>query len=130
MPNIRKTDAQHKLAGTYQKTRHGGRKLQPRPGPVLAPEWIGDDGRNEWNRLAPELVESGALTPLDQTLFGVYCSLAGHVQRALVDGNPVTAAMLTQLRLLGREFGLTPSSRAGLVLPERNEPNPFDQFKV
>ena len=37
-------------------------------------------------------------------------------------------AKLTRLETLLGKFGLTPSDRSKIVVPQQKEPNPFDQF--
>lgn len=122
---------------------HGDRKdrintdePQPASGEVVAPEWIGDDARAEWARLAPDLVRTGVLTAWDTDAFAVLVTAIVHHRQAaqLVNTtgvvvanpngagaipNPALRVVTEQARIIttyGGRFGLTPSDRAQLKI--------------
>jgi len=101
-----------------------------------APEWLGKYGRLEWDRVAPYLWKNKLLTEADATTLATYCQNVdlliestkdiqenGHTiwgQRGQVR-NPALASFsqaTTALRAMATEFGMTPSSRARITLPD------------
>ncbi len=103
------------------------------PGEVVAPDWLGDTARREWDRLAPVLIRMGVLTQIDRDALAVYCEAVAHYQQAvevidrtavLIRGqrglvkNPAAQVARDQaaiIRAMARELGLTPSARAEMV---------------
>src|SRR5690606_37703889 len=133
---------------TRLKVLHGDREDRinrdepiPSDGDVVAPEWLDDRAREIWDRLAPDLIDRGVLTPWDVDAFAVGCdAVARHNEAAelvaehgvLVVGdkerlvkNP--AAQLVRdyagiaATFLGR-FGLTPSDRSRLSVNQDKSP--------
>jgi P27 family predicted phage terminase small subunit len=125
-----------KLAQGMRRDRVNGREPRPEPlpGPPEPPEHLDDIGREVWERIAPALQAQGVLTPWDLELFSAYCDLVSRHRQAAV---LLQAGLLTRgrrdrvvtspawriyrdcvglLRVLAREFGLTPSARSGLVV--------------
>lgn len=123
-----------------------GRRRLPKPGeepePVQldalpeAPDFLGEAGRIEWERVGPFLVQQRVMTEADVTTFAAYCAAIdlmveskrdiqknGHTIRGDRGGevrNPALAAFaqsVNTLKSLAGEFGLTPSSRARMRLP-------------
>jgi P27 family predicted phage terminase small subunit len=115
----------------------GKRRLRPGPQPSQAeapPEplpYLGEAAQAEWRRLSPELHRLGLLTPLDQSLFAVYCASFGRWMTAeglleteglLAKGStgntvvhPLTKIATQAARDVCRyaaEFGMTPCARA------------------
>lgn len=108
---------------------------EPVPGAaeVIAPDDLTEEARAVWDRLAPDLVRVGVLTPWDVDAFGMLCRELTwyHKARALVDGsnvliagaagrlekNPALAVAHdceTRFNVLAARFGLTPSDRQAL----------------
>jgi len=98
-----------------------------------------------WHRLTPELHARGVLTAWDADLFALVCDLYAQVGRArqllgpglLVKGrrdglitNPAWRIYrdgIAELRALAQEFGLTPSARSRIRVPDLPEvPPPAD----
>jgi P27 family predicted phage terminase small subunit len=97
-----------------------------------APEYLDETGREVWERVAPDLVGAGILTSLDLEMFGLLCQSISAARRAdellrrslVVKGrqdgvvtNPawrIFRDATNLVRVLSREFGLTPSARSGL----------------
>lgn len=113
-----------KLKGGYRKDRHGAR-LHPMPamGHALElddrPDFLKGRAAELWKEMLPQMAW---LFKIDRAVFSVWCVL-----QAEFESNPggMTAARLTQLRLVGESLGLTRSSRAliGVSDPETSAPN-------
>lgn len=122
---------------------HPGRvnRNEPRPaaGAVTAPEYLSEEAARKWAELSPHMESMGLLTGADTDMLAAYCEcyarwrrltqLAAHsppVFRGKTDSpdgeptfkrNPLWSQVKdaeAALRVLAREFGLTPSARAGL----------------
>jgi hypothetical protein len=59
-----------------------------------------------WDEFAPELVTIGMLTSRDVLMFALWCQLG-----AKVESGELSAALVTQFRLLGNDFGQSPSGK-------------------
>src|SRR5687767_13719332 len=59
-----------------------------------------------WDEFAPDLINQGMLTFADTLMFAVWCSLASKIEEG--DLKP---ALVTQFRLIGNDFGLSPSGK-------------------
>lgn len=93
-----------------------GREGEPEvvPGMPPDPAWAQPpEARALWDSLGPELVALGVLCPSDGLMFGALCELYAEWRAAVEDGRSPYSP-LDRLIKLGHEFGLTPSSRAGL----------------
>lgn len=104
----------------------------PAEGEVTAPEDLSDDARAVWDRLAPDLIRVGVLTPWDVDAFRITCEALARYQQAtrLVNGsallvqgpngfvkNPALVVQReaeTTFAQYGARFGLTPSDRSQL----------------
>jgi P27 family predicted phage terminase small subunit len=130
------------LRGETRPSQINTNEPQPGAGEVVCPEWVSDDGRQVWDRLAPDLVAKGVLTPWDVDSFADLCELVIINRVALADvqanGNAIvtverelsngTLLFRTQknpnwqiakestglLVTLGGRFGLNPSDRQQL----------------
>lgn len=114
--------------------------------PPKPPVHLDKVAKKEWKRLAPVLFDVGLLSKGDIAAFGAYCAAYSswyyaekNLQAKLSEnGGGLTfetekgyqqqipeIGVANQARLnmvkLAREFGLTPSSRAGIAAEERNE---------
>jgi P27 family predicted phage terminase small subunit len=125
------------------------KSVTPEAGKVEIPDWLNEDARAEWKRLAPEMERLKLLTPLDAHAFAMYCdsyarwascekflnenglfyvSAAGKLlerpQVRIAQGYGQAA------RAFGSEFGLTPNSRARFTLPalEEEEDDEFERW--
>lgn len=107
-----------------------------------APEWLEPEARVEWARLAPDLHGLGLLPSSSLQVFAGYCQAYAHwVQaEAWMRANGQTIVMRgrdgrvtgvrkapqsrianterEQMRRFASEFGLTPSSSAGMSVPK------------
>jgi P27 family predicted phage terminase small subunit len=106
---------------------------KPRDLPPEPPDWLSNAAAAEWSRVVPDLLAMGTVTAADSIALGAYCESVARLQAAsqLVakaglmlrdrDGevrkNPAVAQARdagNDVRLWCREFGLTPSARAGI----------------
>ena len=123
-------------------------KNEPRPelGAPDMPEWLPEDAKAEWRRVAPELSRLGLLAKIDGSALAAYCEAFSRWKQAVEmmaeDGIVfVTAAGYTaqhpavgiankakvDMLRFGREFGLTPSARGRMNLPgEKPEADPME----
>lgn len=125
------------LHGEKRPSRVNYREPQaPAEDEVVAPDFLDDDARAVWDRLAPTLRARSMLTIWDVDLFAVYCTAVTHHRRAarMVNADGVTVsgdggrtvkhpamqvlrdqAMI--LATLSGRFGLSPSDRAQIEMP-------------
>lgn len=119
---------------------------EPKPAvlEVVPPEWLGDEAREVWSLLAPDLKTKGVLTAWDTEAFASWCDsvirrrtaaehlrLQGEVIELPVynkNGEPTGTRMAknpwtfvlneadAQMQKYAARFGLTPSDRAGLSI--------------
>ena len=109
--------------------------------------------KKEWKRLAPVVFKAGLLTDGDLAAFGAYCSAfsswyhaeknlqstlsenGGHLtfttdkgyQQQIPEVGIANQARLNMVKI-AREFGLTPSARAGIPAVEQNEESSIMEF--
>lgn len=146
-----KPTALKKLLGNPGKRPLNENEPQP-AGPMPdAPEHLDEFARMEWARMAPELHRLGLLTQVDRAAFGAYCTAYSRwAQAELAMGalgatervpfivttdkgnviqHPLVGVANKALELMHKflvEFGLTPSSRSRVSVPN-TEPDAFEQ---
>jgi P27 family predicted phage terminase small subunit len=123
----------------------------PKPRPIApeCPSWLTDEAKAEWQRVAPALERLGLLTEVDGTALAAYCEAYSRWRAAeeiiaregLTYENvrlgriaqhpavPIARQMMDQIRAYCSEFGLTPSARGRMTLPEvpsGEDDSPFD----
>lgn len=106
--------------------------------PPAAPTWLSKDGRAEWSRVIPALVERRILTEADMGALENYCLATGRVrelERAIQKNgvDPILCRLqdkaMATARQLAAELGLTPVSRSRPSVRNDNdddEDNPLD----
>ena len=98
------------------------------------PDWLTDEARDEWERLAGPMASAGLLKPTDYQMFANYCQAAGEVayleneivcermyyvtdrngKILLHPGLKYLAQRKQEAMALAKEFGFTPVMRAKL----------------
>ena len=133
-----------KLRGSW-RARAREKQGEPQIAPVTAspqpPAHLGDVGKAEWNRVAPGLTESRVLTELDLGALALACESLEQYRAACSviadegqsfsdnDGNIKAHPLLRERHQAWSrytkglaEFGLTPSSRAGVKVEQKSAP--------
>lgn len=109
------------------------------------PAWLSPLARKEWKRATRELDKLGLMTRLDLALLAAYCAAVaqmaecseyiekqGGVVKYLKGRNSQTAMHLSTMRAAqafikaaAAEFGMSPSSRGRITIPEAPERDKF-----
>lgn len=125
---------------------------EPKPiaaGRISPPAWMDDLARKEWRRVVPELKRMGLLTKVDLAALEVYCDAVSTFIKAAEVVNAkgfifkTSTGYMAQLphvniknqaanviRAFCQEFGLTPSSRSKIQLPndDGEEEDPMEKL--
>ncbi|GGN47282.1 phage terminase small subunit P27 family [Streptomyces fuscichromogenes] len=132
-----------------RKDRINDAEPQPDAGDITAPDWLGEQALAVWDAYAPDLEAKRVLTPWDCEAFANWCDAvarrrdaAEHVETegAVVElnvfnkngdltgtrraKNPWLLALDAadaQVQRYGARFGLTPSDRASLKIPNEGD---------
>lgn len=124
-------------------------KSEPKPKPIApkCPTWLDKEAKKEWKRVAPELERLGLLTIVDGTALAAYCQAYSRWKQAeeilqaeglifatesgyLMPRPEVKIAekSMQLIKSFCAEFGLTPSSRGRMSLPEVDDGDDFFGF--
>ena len=116
--------------------------LEPRPEKRApeCPEWLTEEAKKEWERLAGNLENLGTLTELDRAAFAGYCQAYARWKEAeeFIEKHgtivktpsgywqqvPHVSIAQSNLKIMLKfcsEFGLTPSSRSRIIAGETKE---------
>ena len=130
----------------------GCRKLnenEPKPLPIIpdCPEWLVDQAKEVWGKLAPILERMGVLTEADEIALAAICSLyvrykdleriideKGYTEKNTRSGHKaipefsMSRDCLKLLKSFMTEFGLTPSSRTRISIEEYTQDDPLEEF--
>ena len=131
----------------------GKRPVNEREPPILAgmpepPEWLDAEAQNEWVRVVLDLQAMGLLSRADRPALAAYCvawsrwveaeamvKKYGTIVRTPEKKFPLKSPFLTiadqameTVRKLLVEFGLTPSSRGRIKVPDQDAADEFDAF--
>lgn len=130
------------LRGTHRKDRHGDPASEVDFPPLTelppAPTVFDAMARFEWERIGPELIEKKLLTSPDLAAFTLYCLNVSRVlacekvigERGLTITTPagfeqarpevaIARQCGAEVRKFAQEFGLTPSARTRVKVPEK-----------
>src|SRR5581483_7260694 len=69
------------LRGSWRAKERPG-EPQPPPGAPPMPEWLSEEARAEWQRMAPELEALGLLSVLDRAALAAYCQAYAELVEA------------------------------------------------
>ena len=124
-------------------------KAEPKPalGTPTRPAWLAPEAKREWARVVPELNRLGLLARIDRALITAYCQCWAMYVDATKDieengttfetekgyqgprpSVAIAAKMIEKLNQLSAKFGLTPSDRAKMAMPEPKDEDPFAEF--
>ena len=126
--------------GTFRADRDGGTP-EPKSEKPRRPAWLGKEASRHWTAIAAELEGMGVLARADQVALALLCqALADYLaarqevaeqgmtfltESGYVTQHPAVGMMnraWERVVKLAREFGMTPSSRAGLKVPGKEAP--------
>ena len=121
------------LEGNRSKVQLKEDDMKPEGVPVC-PEWLDGVAKEEWERLAPQLITMGVLTSADTVAFAGYCQAYARWQEAeehisadgatfvtpngYIQQTPWVSIAHTNQKIMLQfscEFGLTPSSRSRII---------------
>lgn len=122
------------LEGNPGKRKLNNREPDPGKGIPTCPDWLMEEAKAEWSRLAEKLNAMGVLTEIDMTAFASYCqawarwkeaqehiSMCGstfETEKGYQQQSPWVGIANTAHKLMlqtASEFGLTPSSRSKIA---------------
>lgn len=87
---------------------------------TVAPAELSEAAVAHWNRLAPMLAKSGVLKQSDRDLLFVYCeSYATWLDS--VRAGKLNVSLLSQLRQMLGEMGMTPAARTRIIVDKTAE---------
>jgi P27 family predicted phage terminase small subunit len=137
--------ALHRVHGTFRTDRHGGKDPRPKGELLEPPDWLSSAQKKRFRQILrdapPKLLrrwDAGLLASYVVTEAIIAetniarCSEAGrHLlelnSKGTMNMNPllkIQSRFIPIMRALGSELGFSPSSRAGLRLPEEQEHDP------
>lgn len=125
------------MKGTVSEDQ-AAQEVQPSDAEPTRPESLSERACEVWDRVTAELRTMHMLKAADQDTLAVLCTAVEHWEMAaaevnkhgiLIGGprgiqvkNPALQVVRDQgtlVRLIAREFGLTPSARVGFLVPEK-----------
>lgn len=126
MPNHRKPTALRLLAGNPGKRPLN--ELEPEPdvleGIPDPPDWLKFEGKREWYRLVPALVNTRVITHHELSALAHLCYMHWKLVETAEAREMPSAALLAQYRSLIAEFGLTPASRTKIKVLSGEKDDP------
>ncbi|MFP4066228.1 MAG: phage terminase small subunit P27 family [Spirochaetaceae bacterium] len=130
----------HVLHGTDRPDRHPQNTPKPPPTAPSRPSWLLPEAKREWSRITPILHRLGLFTVVDRASLAAYCQAYARWRQAeeiitaegfttttdkgnVIQRPEVAIArnMMAAIRAFAAEFGLTPSSRGRISLPEAGD---------
>lgn len=128
------------VQGTYRADRAPNNEPMPEPAVPSCPSWLGREAKREWRRIVPELEQLGLLSRIDRSALAAYCQAYGEwweMEREIQKNGRVQVTdtgyevirpcvgirdrALDRMYRYLREFGLSPSSRTRVSVPEKKE---------
>lgn len=117
----------------------------PKPASAIpsCPNWLGREAKREWKRITPYLHRLGLLSQIDRAALAAYCqafdrwykaerrltqfkgSFTFTTESGYVGIRPevsIAQKAIAQMVALCREFGMTPSARGRIEIPEGVDP--------
>src|SRR5688572_13757514 len=120
----------------------------PMPGGPECPDWLDDEAKAKWKRVTNDLQAMGLLARADRAALAMFCTAwsrwkdaeeqvrkFGAIVKSPEKGFPMKSPYLTiadqameTMRKLMVEFGLTPSSRSRIRVPEGDAADELTRF--
>lgn len=85
-----------------------------------APPGLSDAAKAHWERLAPMLAKSGVLKQSDRDLLFCYCESYATWLEGVREGK-LNVSLLSQLRQMLGEMGMTPAARTRIIVDKPKE---------
>ena len=102
------------LRGNPGKHRLNLREPKPAPSSLEPPAWLDAAAAAIWREEAPGLLRLGLLSRADRLMFALLCDRAAQYQVALEKSRN---GILSEIRQLCGQFGMSPAARARLSTP-------------
>jgi len=119
-------------------------EIKPPKNRIESPEWLCDVAKKEWDEIQGDLIELGLLSNIDVNQLAIYCDayakyidatgkinkfglVIKHTNKSgatNVVTNPhvqIAGKYADLINKFSNEFGLTPSSRAKIAIPKKEE---------
>lgn len=136
------------LEGNPGKRKLNENEPKPETGMPTCPDWLDNDAKTEWKRLAKTMHQMGVLSTTDRAMFAKYCQgwsmwKAAKLKldeegRVVINDkgvpvlNPWVSAeekAVKQMSQAAAELGLTPSSRSRIVAAGEANAKPKDEME-
>jgi P27 family predicted phage terminase small subunit len=135
------------LHGSVKAKREKRSEPQAPAGIPICPDWLEDEAKREWARIIPDLEEMNLLSSADRAALAAYCQAFADfcfatkavkksgrtfkTKTGYVAINPLVSEKRSAMRTMKdflSEFGLTPSSRSRLSVPQKEVDDGMDAF--
>ncbi len=145
-----------KLVRGTRSDRVNRSEPQPDAEEIVAPDWLSDDAREVWDRVAPDLEAKGVLTAWDVETFAAWCDAVVRLRHAVealdLEGEVVETPVFDRngaqtgsrwaknpwmfvwkdanevVARVGARFGLTASDRSQLQVGDGQPSNPGERL--
>src|SRR6516164_10617806 len=112
-----------KLQGTARKDRHAKRNDMDLGGDLpQPPAFLGGPALEEWVRVCTIGKYAKALSHADRGPLTIYCLLWAELVVSQANGHEMQTSRMALLGNLAGKFGMTPSERAKIQMPEEEKP--------
>lgn len=112
-----------KTQGTARKDRHAKRSDLQLSGELpQPPEFLTEIAREEWFRVCSIGKYAKALSPADRGPLAMYCILWAELVVSQTTGQEMQTSRMALYANLAGKFGMNPSERAKIHLPEDEKP--------
>jgi len=135
------------LEGNPGKRKLNTNEPKPPTGAPTRPAWLSPEAKRAWRYLEPRLLKLGLLTELDRMNFAILCQSWADYVEAVKDLRQFGWSFTTdkgyegprasvgkmhkaeeRISQLGAKFGLSPSDRARISIPEPKTEDPFESY--
>lgn len=86
------------------------------------PEFLSETAREEWIRVCTVGKYAKVLSPADRGPLTIYCLLWAEIQAGAMTGQEVQTSRLALFANVAGKFGMNPSERAKIQMPEDEKP--------